>query len=91
MLYAQADMYQRHVLIHLQRRTSPNGLYLKQGDLIMRQENQIEIRHMTPDPVLENRLIQKIHLLVSLILGQLGETLREDLAHLRTRCRVDKV
>jgi hypothetical protein len=91
MLYAQEGMYQRLVQTLPLNKTSPDGHFQKLADQIMTQRNLTEIKLMTLDHQLANSVTQKIHQLDRLILALLEEMEPQDLALLKTRCRVDKV
>jgi hypothetical protein len=55
--------------------TSQGGHYLKQEDQLMKEKNQIEIKHMIQDQHSGVKLIQKIVLVRNVTLAQVEEVI----------------
>ena len=72
-MLAQEDTFLKHVLCHLQKKTSLDGLYLKQVELKWKNQKQIEIKRTILDLHLEVKPIQKIEQDHKLILDQARE------------------
>ena len=72
-MLAREDMFQKHVLYHLQKKTSQDGLYPKQVELKWKNQKQIEIKPTTQDLHSESNATQKIKQDHKLILDQARE------------------
>jgi len=66
---AQADTCQSHAQTHLRKPISQGGLYQRlEEQLLVKENNQIEIKLMTPDQRSKTNHIQKIRLPLELTL-----------------------
>ena len=84
----QEDMYQKRQHILLTIKTSPNGPYQKQAELMMIKDDQIEIKHLIQDQVSDRKLTQKIELVKNVTLGQVIVHKQQNSDNLLTKCKV---
>jgi hypothetical protein len=84
-------MFLKLVLSHLLKKISQDGLFQRQGELLLRSQKLIGTRLMILAQLLVLNNIQKIEQDNNAILDQAIENKRKDLAHSKIRCKVGLV